>query len=430
MWERSVVIVSPHFPPSSAAAAHRARHLAKHLPGHGWRPIVVTVDERVIAEPLDPGLAQLLPAGLRQVRVGALPAPLLRRVGVGDIGLRSYPYLARALNRVCAEEKPAILFMTGFPFYPMLLAPKLKRRFGMPIVLDFQDPWVCAHAAAPWSKAGLAHALAALLEPKIVRAADFITSVSEIQNAQMAARYPWLDRARMAAIPIGGDPADFEALRNVPAASPAAAFDPAFIHISYVGAYWPRAELAVRALFRAMAGLRAASPALAGRLRFHFIGTGETPLAPLIHQEGVADLVEEAPARIPFIDALGVLANSHGLLMFGSDEPHYTASKIYPNLMAERPFLSLFHRDSSAHAILTAAGGGKAFGFDTQDSLDALGPALTEGLVTLATRPETFGTVNRAAYAPYTAEAVAGNFARIFDRLAISPSSTHPAGAL
>ena len=66
------------------------------------------------------------------------------------------------------------------------------------------------------SRAGLAHWLAVALEPLALRGADFITSVSEGQNAEMVARYPWLDTEKMAAIPIGGDPDDFVALSDMP----------------------------------------------------------------------------------------------------------------------------------------------------------------------------------------------------------------------
>ncbi len=45
MTQRRVLVVSPHFPPSTLAGVHRARHLAKHLPAAGWRPTVLCVDE-------------------------------------------------------------------------------------------------------------------------------------------------------------------------------------------------------------------------------------------------------------------------------------------------------------------------------------------------------------------------------------------------
>jgi hypothetical protein len=50
--------------------------------------------------------------------------------------------------------------------------------------------------------------------------------------------------------------------------------------------------------------------------------------------------------------ALGVLV---AILLLGSSERHYTASKLYPALLAKRPILALFHERSSVVSILRAA---------------------------------------------------------------------------
>jgi hypothetical protein len=420
---RTVAILSPYFPPSTLAGVHRARHLARRLPEHGWRPIVIRADERCYAEPGDPALAELVPASLEQARTGALPAALTRPFGVGDIGLRALPHFAKALARTIPRERVDAVLITGSPFYPMRLAPWLRRRYGVPVILDFQDPWVSARGSGrPFgSKAWLAHRLAAALEPAAVRAASWVTSVSEIQNREMAARYPWLDGERMSAIPIGGDPADFEALRLRPSACPL--LDATKINFSYVGTFLPRAASLTRRLFDSLAELRRRSPGLAARVRLNFVGTSNQPdgaggdrVAPLAEAAGVADLVVERPGRIPYLEALGVLANSRALLLIGSDEPHYTASKIYPALLSGRPWLSLFHEASSAHAILQAAGGGLAHAFADTAGLQALTPALSEALERLATTPEAFGAPDSSAIAPFTAEAVAGQFAAVFEK--------------
>ena len=422
---RTVVLVSPQFPPSPLAAAHRARHLAKHLPAFGWHPIVLRVDERHYTERLDPQLARLVPNDVEQIRVKALPAALMRPLGIGDIGLRAYPYLSRALDRIAAKRHPQVVLFTGFPFYPFLLAPRLKRR-GIPVVLDFQDPWVSAYGAARprWSKEGLAHRLAVRLEPKALVAADFVTGVSEVQNAEMAARYRWLNPARMTAIPIGGDPDDFVAAEALLPAQPTTG-ETRFINLNYVGAFWARAEPALRALFRAAATLKQNEPGLAQRLRLNFYGTWSQAagvalpqVAPLAKAEGAGDMVREFPERLPFPEALSVIARSDGLLLIGSDEPHYTASKIYPALMSGRPFLSLFHVASSAHAVLAAAGGGIALSFDGKNGLVGTEAKLLEALRRFATAPGSLGPRNPAAYGGFTAHATAGRFAEIFDQLA------------
>lgn len=424
MIRRNVVLVSPYFPPSTLAGVHRARHLAKHLPAAGWNPIVLCADEVDHVEALDPALFSLVPEQLEIVKVRATQSGLARMIGLGDIGIRAWFQLRQELIRLIKTRCIDAVMITGSPYYPMLLASLIKRKFGIPVVLDFQDPWVSAWGAmqSTLSKGGVVHRLACALEPYALRHADFITSVSETQNSQMSARYPWLNSHRMAAIPIGGDPEDFARLNDTVPSGGETDLDPGFINLSYVGTILPRAFPLVRTLFRAFARLRTAEPALAARIRLNFIGTSNQPndtttlrALPLAELEGVAEAIREIPQRIPYLRALSVLTRSQGLLLIGSDEPHYTASKIYPGLMSGRPFLSLFHGASSAHEILTAAGGGCAFAFTSAQELAALEIPLANALRRIAFAPETLGRANPAMYASYEARVIARHFANIFD---------------
>ena len=167
------------------------------------------------------------------------------------------------------------------------------------------------------------------------------------------------------------------------------------------------------------------SPRSPRAYELNFVGTSNQPndvltcrVRPIAEAEGVADIVREIPQRLPYLLALGWLARSRGLLLIGSDEPHYTASKIYPALMSGRPFVSLFHRASSSHAILSAAGGGQALSFATAEELPALEAPLADALRALAAVPESLGVANPEAYAAYRAGAIAQRFAQIFDHLA------------
>ncbi len=425
---KRVVILSPQFPPSTMAGAHRARHLAKHLPRHGWEPIVLTVDPAFYEEKTEPALAALVPPATRIVRVGAIPTGPARRIGLGDIGIRAFAPFARALGTLLREDKPQGVMITGMPFYPMVLS-RLVRRSGVPCVLDFQDPWVSARPQEPpaLSKAGVTVRLARLLEPMALRGAAFVTSVSDVQNSEMAQRYPWLDPTRMEGIPIGGDPDDFDALRARPITEATVALDPGRIEISYVGTFLPRSGPLVRTLFKAARHLTSTRPDLAARLRLNFVGTSNQPggdgahrVRPIAAEEGIEALVREEPRRVPFLEALDLLARSKGLLLVGSDEPHYTASKIYPALMSGTPYLSLFHAQSSADEVLRRAGGGESFSFGTPDELEALVPPLAGALERLADGTPPPRPLDRSAYAPFTADAVAGRFAAVFDRMAVS----------
>lgn len=434
---RTAIIVSPYFPPASLAGVHRARLLAKHLPACGWDPVVVCVDARHYAQSLDPALAALVPPSVETAKVGALPAGLSRAIGVGDIGLRAWGALAAAATRLVRARPAPVALITGSPFYPMLMAGRL-RAAGAPVVLDFQDPWVSAWGAAQprRSKAGLSHRLARLLEPRALGGASFVTSVSQTQNRQMAERYRWLDPSRMAAIPIGGDPDDFDAVRATDAGRRDDLLDPGAINLSFVGAFMPRSGPVAEVLFRALRRLRSEEPELANRIRLNFVGTSNQPddhslfqALPLARRHGVADCVREFPARVPYLEALGALARSDGVLLIGSDEPHYTASKIYPALMCGRPWLSLFHRDSSAHAILRAAGGGVALSFATQADLEAVETDVAGALRRIARAPHSLGRPDAAAWKDFHARSVAEHYAAIFERLRPEAVARHSSRA-
>jgi glycosyltransferase involved in cell wall biosynthesis len=426
---RAVLIVSPHFPPSTLAGVHRARHLAKHLPAHGWRPTVIRVDERHYAEAGDPALADLVPPSVEQVRTGAVSARLARLVGIGDISLRAYRSIAEAIAASVKRDKPDAVLISGAPFYPMLLARNIRLRWKVPVILDFQDPWVSADGAQRryWSKGRMAHRLACALEPRALRWASWVTSVSAKQNADLAARSSWLRHDRMSAIPIGGDPTDFDALRASPPENPAVSLDPGLLNLCYVGTFLPHAGPTVRALFQAVAEVRKRRPDLAARLRLVFVGTSNQPpgtvsgshrVTAIAEEAGIANLVVEHPARVPFIEALSLLANARGLLMLGSNEPHYTASKIYPALMSGKPFLSIYHQLSSSHEILSRAGGGASLAFADVSCLPDLVPAIGDAIERLVEKPESFGHSDPRAYAAYTAHSVAGKFAEVFKEAA------------
>lgn len=423
---RTCLIVSPYFPPSTLAGVHRARHLSKHLPAAGWNPIVVCVDEAFHEQSLDPGLASLVPSSVEIVKVAALPQRICRPLGLGEISLRAWRTLRVAVMRLLATRDINVVLITGSPYYPMLLSAEIKRRFGVPVVLDFQDPWVSAWGATQprLSKAGVAHRLAMLLEPRATAAADFITSVSETQNEEMRARYPRLTADRIASIPIGGDPDDYDALGQSPPSSGAFVLDKGCFNLSYVGTIWPPVIDTIRTLLASLAALRTKCPETYARLRLNFVGTTFSATAahghwvsPLAKAAGVSEAICEEPRRVPYLEALSIQAQSEAILMLGSGEPHYTASKIFGVMMSGRPYLSVFHRQSSSHEILERAGGGIALGFDGAAALPSLVDPLTEALFRLVSEHSTFRPANRAAYEDFTAASVARRYAAIFDRL-------------
>ena len=122
---RRVLMVSPHFPPDSSAAAHRVRLLAPHLEDAGWTPTVVTLEPSAYEGRLDRELEALVPRTLRVVRAPAWDAGVTRWAGLGDLGLRAFTGLRHACRTLLSAERFDALFVTIYPVYPALLGPAL-----------------------------------------------------------------------------------------------------------------------------------------------------------------------------------------------------------------------------------------------------------------------------------------------------------------
>ena len=426
-----VLIVSPYFPPSTVAGVHRARILAKHLPRWGWEPVVFCVHERYHEQELDPDLAALVDPATRVVKVPAWPTWLARRLGIGDLGVRGYGSLRRAIEQVLRREGADLLFVTVLPGFPTRMGPVLKRRYGLPFVVDYQDPWLPREDQGAWplTKAWAVRRIAAMSEPRILPWADHITTVSAGTSELIQARYPDLDARRFSAIPIGGDTADFAFLRQRQRPcpwvdSPWVDSGPGTFHLCYVGNVWTRAHRTLRAVFAAIARLRQQDPGLGARLRLVFVGTSNQPNAaaaevamPLAREAGIADLVRETPGRVPYLDALNLLRHADLNLMIGSDEPHYTASKLYPVLLAGRPVLGVFHEASSVCEIAAAVGGVALVRYSTAQPVETRVEAIAATLRGLMRDPAGAGQADLTRLEPFLGPAIAGQFAAVFDRV-------------
>ncbi len=428
---RRVLIVSPHFPPDTSAGTHRVRLLAPHLPAYGWEPTVVSVDPRDYEGRLDPGLAALVPPSLRVIRARAWSPRWTRKLGIGDLGIRALRGLYHTCATLLQQERFDALYITIYPSYPAILGPRLKARFGVPFVLDYQDPWVGAWGlavgggpdGAPDVKSRVTRWVAAKLEPRTVARADAITAVSDGTHEEIVARTPALARVPRHTIPLGGEAADYDYLLAHPRAN--RFFDPndGAFHLCYVGTLLPMGFETLRAVLSAACELRARSPLAYARLRMHFFGTSnqtnpDAPARVLPIAEALGmDCVREHAARVDYLDALTIQTQASAILMMGSSESHYTASKLYPGLLARRPILAVYHAASSVSSMLLSepSPGIRLVTYDDTARAESRVAAISRALdCTIGGGTASLPEV-RGGFEAYSASALAGRLAAVLD---------------
>lgn len=382
---RRLLIISPHFPPVNAPDAHRVRLALPHLRALGWEPTVLAVaPETIEGAVIEPRLLDTYPDDIRVVRVSGLPARFTRPLGFGSLWWRAGRALRRAGDRLLASGDFDLVFFSTTQFNAFTLGPRWKTRFGVPYVLDYQDPWVNDHyrrtgerppggAVRFW----VSQFDARRHEPAVVRQAAGIVTVSPSYSTDLIARYPDLDPQRIHHIPFGAADHDQAVALRHPPARPLIGFDDELIHVVYAGRCVPGMEPALTLLFRAFRTHLERYPDEAGRYRFHFIGTdyAPPPLArhtalPIAQREGVADYVTEHPARVPYFEALHYTVRADVILVLGSDDPGYNASKLHACLLARRPLLCIAHTASPIYRTGRLHTSATTFGFDDSTSPD------------------------------------------------------------
>ena len=388
---------------------------------------MLAVEPGEVAAPLDVLLSQTIPDDVEVVRVGGIPRAWTERVGIGSLEARTFVSINRAGSRLLRTGSFDLVFFSTTAMSLTALGPRWKKRFGVPFMVDFQDPWLSDYydqdgAPAPPGgalKYGVVRKAAEYLEPFVLRQAAHALSVSPAYPEALVARYPWLSRDRFTVLPFGAPKKDFEVLHRSGVTNPVFDSSDGLEHWAYVGRAGDDMAFALGAMFSALARARRDDPERYNRLRIHFVGTSyaegdraRKTVQPVAVHHGVGDLVDERPHRIPYFQALRVLSDADALLIPGSDDPGYTASKLYPYVLADKPLLAVFHESSSVVDVIHRTRAGTAVTFTSRDTVDEVATRINAEWFAV---PLPAVRTDWEAFEPYTARAMAHTQAELFE---------------
>jgi glycosyltransferase involved in cell wall biosynthesis len=336
--------------------------------------------------------------------------------------LRAQWQLRRRVAQFLRREKIDLILATVLPGYTSLVGSWAKRRFNISFVLDYQDPWVGnrSNSERSWTKSGLAHRIANWLEPKVLQNVDALTAVSDETLDTLRARNLISPNIPIEIIPIGADRED-HAIAQRYGRSLIDRADGKF-HIAYLGTLTNRMLPSLEAFLKAVRELADSEFA---RIQIHLIGTSAQPagedqhnLCALIGELGLTGHVHLHPARVGYLDALRTMQNADLLLLLGSIDSHYTASKIFPCWLAKKPILGLFHSASTVNQLARELGGISLVTYDAEHPPDSKTKDVAAALREILEEPEALTNLrHEPAFETYSADGVARKYAGLFDRL-------------
>lgn len=426
MANKKLLIISPYFSPVNAADMQRIRMSLPYFKIFGWEAEVIMVHENYVDMVKDTLLLEAIPNDVPIHKVKALPKKWTSKFGLGSIALRSLWYIRKKGNQLLKHKNFDLIYFSTTQFPVCILGPYWKRRFNIPYIVDIQDPWHSEYYQSKPKKERpkkywFSYRLNKYLEPKALKDVDGLISVSKAYIDILHERYPVLKEKPASIITFGAFEADFDIAKLKEGDLPIIYNkSDGFKHLVYVGRGGNDMSLSLNLLFKAFAQGLKNEPILFSQFRMHFIGTSYAPegkgiktIMPLAAQMGLADYIQEHTDRIGFYESIKHLQNAHGLIIIGSEEASYTASKLYPYILAKKPLLGIFHQESSAYNILSDCQAGQVVGI-TQ-GWEAVYQTFRSYIedVTVSKQPFT----NWEAFKPFTASYLTEKQTAVFEQV-------------
>lgn len=416
---KKVLIVAYHFPPENAIGALRPMGLVRHLPRHGWEPLVLTARHgdrtelagRIRLFETDPFDLSFLG---RRRSAAARPAPGDGPVITGDPqgplkaflkSLLAFPdrnngwYLAATRRghevvRTCGAD--AVL-STSPPMTAALVARRLCAAHRIPWAADLRDLWTQYHRY-PYGR--LRKALETRLERWTLGQASVVTVVSDVRAAKLRTLHPGTD---VRDVTLGFDEDDFRG--TVPERDPGGRFV-----VTHAGKLKGRQDAGP--FLRALAELLAEGVVDPGRVRVDFWGLVSRNVPTQVAELGLERVVAFHPT-IPRREVVPKLQGSQLLLLCQWNDPAETGihpGKLFDYLGARVPVLSVGdHADVASRVVEETGAGVRA-----RDVHEAKAHLAALYRAFLATGSVPYGG-REVEIRRYSYEAIAARFARILD---------------
>jgi hypothetical protein len=252
-----------------------------------------------------------------------------------------------------------VIFATGKPWSGLIVGFLISMMTGMPLVLDFRDPWIGNCFMSP--KGRCLDALEKSLERRIIRRATLVLANTEDLRADFLRRFPDLPGDRFVTLPNGYDPADprIAAVVSGRGSEPQYAAATNQLILTHAGFLYGGRDPAP--LIQAIQSISGSAPD-ACRVTFRQIGATDLGYH---FEERYAREISAGSVRIdppmPYDRCLRELAESDILVNFQPDTATQIPSKLYDYLMLDRPILTIAGTSGALGDMIRNYGFGKLF---------------------------------------------------------------------
>jgi glycosyltransferase involved in cell wall biosynthesis len=329
MKTKKLLLVSHLYPPTESVGGLRAFHFSRNLAQLGWHTYVVKLKTR---QKINSSKSANLVNNSIELFECADSLYLSRfacrwKLFVPDFDAGWILPAFGLCRQIVKKLRPQVVVATCSPFSSAVIGALIKKEFGIPLLLDFRDPWTFNEETAYPT---LLHKYAdSFLESNILRLSDHLVVVTKTMRQAYVRKYSFLGE-KISTITNGFDFCDFP-VNDLPL------FEK--FTILYCGTFYGqrRPDLFLNGLKEAVIK-KNLSP---NHLQVLFLGIINEELSQLIESLGLTKFVSQL-GYFSHEEAIEFMFRSHLLLLV---EPRQAlTTKVFEYLATGKPILALFYR--------------------------------------------------------------------------------------
>ncbi|MEN8194121.1 MAG: glycosyltransferase [Bacteroidota bacterium] len=358
-----VLVIAYYFPPMGLSGVQRVLKFTKYMGHYGWKPTIITTDKTAYYAHDKSLMEEAVNADINIVRTGGkdpnsilskhgtmkMPRECIRKT-LGKISKTIFipdnkKYWAKKAYKkakeILSQEEYDIIFVSIPPFSQFQIAAKLKKKFEIPLIVDYRDAWLdnqFAFYITPYHR--WRHKR---MEYSALRYADKIIAVNRKIKEKLLKSYEFLSFKDIEIIPHGYDPEDFENIQPKD-------FKERKLKILYSGIFYE--SVTPKYFLKAYKQLSEERPDISENIELHFIGHLRTENKKLVKRLNLSESVIDH-GYLDHKDAIKYLISMDVLwLMLGNSKnmEMVSAGKLFEYFGTRKPIIACLPEGASKTA--------------------------------------------------------------------------------
>ncbi len=381
---KKVLFITYYWPPSGKASLHWPLKMIKFLPEFGWQPIVLTVNEDTFSAK-DNSLINEVSDNLKVIKtktfepfdiykkftgkkkdeqliasetISTTNKKLAHRISIWvrmnlfipDARIGWYLFAKRAGEKLLKTENIDSIISIGPPQTTHLIAHSLSKKFNIPHIPVFIDPWVDIIYYRNFRRSKLTLVIDNYLEKKVLYNSTNSIFVTKTMKEDYIRKYSFLkDKSQV--LYWGYNEGDFEGMVSPMKNEEVIVHAGNIFDFQDIPAFWDSIKKEYDK----------------GRnLKLKFIGTVAPVIMRSIEAAGISKITEYA-GFLPYKEMIQEL-NKASYLLVCVTEPRHVPGKLFEYLRIGKPIIAFGNDNDEVKHILAETNSGMIFKYDDKES--------------------------------------------------------------